>query len=105
MEEIKFIQKEFTETEVVYDLLKDGQIVGSLELELRENECYIANIRKSLTYKGSKLLEEVINQLIKNHNIITCLPLPKYRTYFEQLGFKIYKQEGEDIYYILNKNI
>ena len=105
MEEIKFIQKEFTETEVVYDLLKDGQIVGSLELELRETECYIANIRKSSTYKGSKLLEKVINQLINNHNIITYLPLPKYRTYFEQLGFKIYKQEGEDIYYILNKNI
>ena len=103
MIELKVISEEYN-GDMIFHIIRDGVDVGALEANYQDhmNSFYIENIKKSNDYKGHGLLKEVIDHL---HNVwkvdIGCLPLPKYRTYYEALGFKPYLTQGEDIYYRL----
>lgn len=92
----------------IHEIFIDGEYAGCIETNYRSdiNSLYIENIKKNKDYKGKGLLKQVIEELHKKYNI-GCLPLPKYRSYYEYLGFteyfsiKIDEQAQEDIYYIL----
>ena len=86
----------------IFSIYKDDELAGGLEghLDIDKNTFYIENIRKDDNYKGRGLLKEVVEELYDNRGYdLYCLPLPKYRPYYEELGFEVYEQNGEDIYY------
>lgn len=89
---------------VIYEIFIDGEYAGSLEgnYQAETNSFFIENIKKSNDYKGKEVLKKVVDYLHKDKKVdIGCLPLPKYRSYYEKLGFKKYLQHGEDIFYQL----
>lgn len=74
--------------------------IGSVEVI--KNTCYnfIENIYIKENYRHKGYFRKIIEYL-KQRGTLRCLPLPEHRDKFEHLGFKIYAQEGEDIYYQL----
>ena len=89
----------------IFSILDKGVEVGSVELIFNEceNYIYIENICRLTKFKNNKYLSKVIKYLKDTYNTeIRCLPLQKYRTYYESLGFVPYEQTNEDdIYYKL----
>lgn len=93
--------------DVIYDIYIDGEYAGALEGNYKEqiNSFFIDNIKKNNNYKGHDLLKQVIEYLHNEKKYdLGCLPLPKYRSYYEELGFKEYFRNGEDIFYNLPAN-
>lgn len=86
----------------IYDIYIDNVYAGGLEANYdpRINSFYIENIKKSDSYKAGHLLEDVVNYLYndKGYNL-GCLPLEKYRGYYEELGFTPFIHNGDDIFY------
>ena len=86
----------------IYDIYIDNVYVGGLEANYdpRINSFYIENIKKSDSYKAGHLLEDVVNYLYNNKGYdLGCLPLEKYRSYYEELGFTPFIHHGNDIFY------
>lgn len=100
MIELKLLAK--TSNFSVYTILDEGIEVGSVEL-IEDNTLYLEDIYRSQEYKGKGYLKQVINILKdKFKRDIECLPLNKYRSYYEELGFVEKQRNNEDdIYYIL----
>lgn len=67
--------------------------IGSVEMI----DNYIENIFLSEKYRGQGYLRKIIEYLGKP---LTCLPLPQHIEKFKHLGFRPYKIDGDDIYYI-----
>lgn len=83
-------------------------VVGGLELvpQPEIDTIWIENINIKKEHRGNKYLKQVIEYLQNKYKCnIGALPLSKYRSYFESLGFTKTFQRGEDIYYTLHYNI
>lgn len=92
----------------VYDILDNNIIVGGLELifQPKINSIWIENINIKEAYRGNKYLKQVIEYLLNKYKCnIGALPLSKYRSYFESLGFVKTFELDEDVYYTLHYNI
>ena len=90
--------------DLIADIVLDDKVVGGLEANYRPdiNSFYIENIIRDKQYKGQKILSQVINYLREKYKCdIGCLPLKQYRSYYEELGFKVFMTNGEDIFYRL----
>lgn len=82
--------------EEVYKIYEDNQI-GSVEFD--EENRYIENIYLDERCRGKGYLRKILEYFGKP---LVVLPLPQHKAKFRHLGFKPYKQVGEDEYYILN---
>ena len=86
----------------IYDIYIDDVYAGGLEANYdpRINSFYIENIKKSDDYKAGHLLEDVVNYLYNDKGYdLGCLPLEKYRGYYEELGFTPFIYNDNDVYY------
>ena len=86
----------------IYDIYIDNVYAGGLEANYdpRINSFYIENIKKSDDYKSGHLLEDVVNYLYNDKGYdLGCLPLEKYRGYYEELGFTPFAYNNDDVYY------
>lgn len=77
------------------------ETVVAIELEFDDKTVSIENVWRVPKFKGIKALPKVVRWIEKTFNKeqILCLPLKKYRSYYESLGFTQHHIEGEDIYY------
>ena len=101
------LQQQINTDTYVYNIIKNEVNIGSIELidQPNINTLYIENIYKDKNYTGKRLLKEVLLYLRSKYNCnIACLPLDKYRSYYESLGFVKSLVLGEDIYYTLDIN-
>lgn len=93
----------------VYDRINGSlKEVGVFGLDDEDkDEMYLEYIKRREQYKGRRYLEKVINWIFDElkPKKLTVLPLSKYHKYYESLGFRIYKQYGDDIYYIKEREI
>lgn len=86
----------------IYDIYIDNVYAGGLEANYdpRINSFYIENIKKSNSYKAGHLLEDVVDYLYNDKGYdLGCLPLEKYRSYYEELGFTPFIYNDNDVYY------
>ena len=103
MEKVELIEKDITpDDNVIYEIYINNEYAGSLEGNYSEyiNSFYIENIKKNNNYKGHELLKKVVNYLFDEKGYdLGCLPLSKYRSYYEELGFTECFRNGDDIFY------
>lgn len=111
---VEFVEKElpFIHTKVsmyeCYDTI-DGkeESVAGFELDFEDDEffLYLEHVFRPQKFRGRGYLPKIIDYIFETFKFekLVCLPLDKYRTYYEKLGFKIYKQIGDDIYYYKEK--
>lgn len=94
MEFKKVYERDFT----IISIIDKNEEIGSIELIQESNAIFVENVFLSIGHRNRGHLREIIDYL--STTTIRCLPLAEHRAKFEHLGFKPYKQEGEDIYYI-----
>ena len=82
----------------IYNIIEDNKIVGSMELIHEKDHIFLENIYLDKEYRGRGFLRESLKNF--NTKPIVCLPLIQHRKKFKHLGFREYKTEGPDIYYI-----
>lgn len=102
MIELKFVEQ--LEETKIFHIFDKGINVGSVELIFQPTgHIYLENIKRNEKYKGNRYLEQVVKYLSKFNKPIGCLPLSKYRSYYEALGFQKYFEvaQTEDIFYVL----
>ena len=102
---MRLVELQKTDEWIVYNIEKQNQIIGSVDIipQPRINNIYIENVVKDKNYKGKKLVKDVCIYLREKHNCnISCLPLSKYRAYYESLGFKPSLICGKDVWYTLD---
>lgn len=98
-------------TVTLYECYEDEENIesylGCFELDDEDDEffLYLDHVRRPPWRKGESFLPRVIDHIFESFKFekLLCLPLEKYRPYYEKLGFKIYKQIGDDIYYYKEK--
>lgn len=82
----------------IISILDKGVEIGSIELIQMSDAVFVENVFLVVEHRNKGHLREIIEYL--SDQTIKCLPLPEHIPKFEHLGFKPYKHEGEDIYYI-----
>ena len=108
---IKLRLKDTIEDIQIYEIIDSnviGIVVGGLELifQPKINSIWIENINIKKEHRGNKYLKQVIEYLQNKYKCnIGALPLSKYRSYFESLGFVKTFELDEDVYYTLHYNI
>lgn len=78
----------------------ENELIGTAEIDYTYDKIFLENIVRDRNYSGKRILISFINYLSSFGKDIVCLPLPKYVSYYESLGFRLYQQIGEDKYYI-----
>ena len=83
------------------DNSNEAFVAFEIEFE-KDNVVSLEHVWRVPKFKGIKALPQVIDWLANEFKpkAIVCLPLQKYRGYYEELGFEQYEVNGEDIYYI-----
>ena len=84
---------------VIYELKEENTVIGSIEFI--EDENFIENIYLDSKYRGRGHLRTIVNFLKKKYGKLYCLPLKQHVEKFKHLGFSLYKEDGEDSYYVL----
>lgn len=79
----------------IYDVIINNNIIGSVEYI--EKDDYIENIFLYKEYRGKGYLRKIL----KYFPTAYLLPLPEHVEKFKHLGYTIYKQIGDDVYYNL----
>lgn len=83
----------------IIKIQENGKECGAIEITKMDKDIFIENIFLQVENRNRGYLRQIINHL-SAYGRLRCLPLPEHRCKFEHLGFKPYKQEGEDIYYM-----
>lgn len=91
MEEIK--NENFT----IYRIYLNDINIGSMEVIQEKDHIFLENIFIDIAYRGKHLLKRCLDFF---NQTIVCLPLPQHVEKFKHLGFKMYKQDELDTYYI-----
>ena len=108
----KVTKKFFCGTEIevyqVFDKIWFKEVeVGAFELDNSDDEFYLHldHVYRNKRYKNRRYLEKIVNWIFENikPDKLTCLPLEKYRPYYEKLGFRPFRMIHDDIYYIKEK--
>lgn len=87
----------------MYNIIVNNITIGSIEL-IEDTSVYIQNMYIQPQYRGNKYFKDILKILKKRNKPIDALPLEHCVSYFESLGFKKYKVDGEDVYYRLIPN-
>ena len=87
----------------VFDIKYEDRCIGAIEMYEYPEYLYMEHIFVDKEYRGCGILSEVVKEF--NKKPLKCLPLEKYRSKFEHLGFTVCDTDGTDIYYIHNPEI